>query len=126
MPITAAARPSTATTTTVLPSVAISSRLLANPSNNLIQDRRGQTPYRDRKIHVDAKITPERLEVKVADEGPGFDVAKAQALLDGATDGLDGGRGLRLMRILMDDVRFNPTGNEVVLVKNREQPAGAD
>src|SRR5204862_7889392 len=95
--------------------------LLSNPSNNLIQDRRGQTPYRDRKIHVDAKITPERLEVKVADEGPGFDVAKAQALLDGAREGLDGGRGLRLMRILMDEVRFNQAGNEVVLVKNREK-----
>jgi hypothetical protein len=27
------------------------------------------------------------------------------------------------MRILMDEVRFNPQGNEVVLVKNREQAA---
>jgi CheY-like chemotaxis protein len=98
--------------------------LLSNPATNLLQERRMQAPYRDRKIHVDAKITPERLEVKVADEGPGFDVSRAQALLDGAREGLDGGRGLRLMRILMDEVRFNPQGNEVVLVKNREQPAG--
>jgi CheY-like chemotaxis protein len=96
--------------------------LLANPTANLLQERRNQAPYRDRKIHVDAKITPERLEVKVADEGPGFDVSRAQALLDGAREGLDGGRGLRLMRILMDEVRFNQTGNEVVLVKNREKP----
>ena len=95
--------------------------LLSNPAANLLQDRRMQSPYRDRKIHVDAKITPERLEVKVADEGPGFDVSRAHALLDGAREGLDGGRGLRLMRILMDEVRFNQTGNEVVLVKNREQ-----
>jgi CheY-like chemotaxis protein len=97
--------------------------LLSNPAANLLQERRMQSPYRDRKIHVDAKITPERLEVKVADEGPGFDVSRAQALLDGAREGLDGGRGLRLMRILMDEVRFNPQGNEVVLVKNREQSA---
>jgi CheY-like chemotaxis protein len=97
--------------------------LLSNPAANLLQERRMQAPYRDRKIHVDAKITPERLEVKVADEGPGFDVSRTQALLEGVREGLDGGRGLRLMRILMDEVRFNPQGNEVVLVKNREQAA---
>lgn len=97
--------------------------LLSNPAANLLQERRMQAPYRDRKIHVDAKITPERLEVKVADEGPGFDVSRAEALLEGTRAGLDGGRGLRLMRILMDEVRFNPQGNEVVLVKNREQSA---
>jgi CheY-like chemotaxis protein len=90
--------------------------LMSGPATNLLEQRRSQKPYCDRRIHIDAKITPERLEVKVADEGPGFDVSKAQALLDG----LDGGRGLRLMRILMDEVQFNPKGNEVTLVKNRE------
>jgi len=94
--------------------------LLSSPATNMLEERRRQKPYSDRRIHVDAKITPERLEVKVADEGPGFDVSKAQALLDGAREGLDGGRGLRLMRILMDDVQFNQKGNEVTLVKNRE------
>jgi CheY-like chemotaxis protein len=99
--------------------------LLGNPTANMIDKRRMQPPYRDRKIRIDARITPERLEVTVKDDGKGFDVARAQSMLDGACNDLEGGRGLRLMRILMDEVKFNPVGNEVQLVKLRE-PAAAD
>ena len=95
--------------------------LLTDPSGDIVQQRRAAAPYCDRKIHVEARITPAQLEVKVADDGPGFDVAHAEALHDGAPDALDGGRGLRLMRILMDEIHFNPSGNEVVLIKHREQ-----
>jgi CheY-like chemotaxis protein len=99
--------------------------LLGNPTANMIQKRRTLPPYRDRKIHIDARITPERLEVTVADDGPGFDVGRAQSMLDNARDDLEGGRGLRLMKILMDEVKFNASGNEVRLVKLRE-PAAAE
>ncbi len=99
--------------------------LLGNPTANMIEKRRTQPPYRDRKIHIDACITPERLEVTVKDDGKGFDVARAQSMLDGARDDLEGGRGLRLMKILMDEVKFNAAGNEVQLIKLRE-PAAAD
>jgi CheY-like chemotaxis protein len=99
--------------------------LLGNPTANMIEKRRTLPPYCDRKIHIDACITPERLEVTVKDDGKGFDVARAQAMLDGARSDLEGGRGLRLMKILMDEVNFNAAGNEVQLVKLRE-PAAAD
>ncbi len=48
--------------------------LLAHPGTDVIQQRRSQAPYRDRRITIDARITPEQLEIKIADEGPGFDV----------------------------------------------------
>jgi CheY-like chemotaxis protein len=97
--------------------------LLGNPTANMIEKRRTQPPYRDRKIHIDAHITPERLEVTVKDDGKGFDVGRAQSMLDSARDDLEGGRGLRLMKILMDEVKFNAVGNEVKLVKLREATA---
>jgi CheY-like chemotaxis protein len=100
-------------------------KLLSQPTADIFQDRRTQSPYCDRKVRVDVRITPEEMDVKVVDEGPGFDVARAQALLDGAPEGLDGGRGLRLMKLLMDDLRFNASGNEVTLVKRRGQAASA-
>jgi len=46
-------------------------------------------------------------------------------MLDGGRSVLEGGRGLRLMKILMDEVNFNAAGNEVQLVKLRE-PAAAE
>lgn len=65
------------------------------------------------RVRVKANVTRERLVVEIADEGAGFD-------LDGCTqdpttaDHLEseGGRGLFLMRRLMDRVeRFAPSGN---------------
>jgi len=99
--------------------------LLAQPASDVIERRRRQSPYQDRTISIDARMTPEKLEVRVKDEGPGFDVSAAEALLNGAPRVLEGGRGLRLMRIMMDEVRYNESGNEVLLVKHRE-PASDD
>lgn len=103
--------------------------LLADPATEVIRARSGQRPYSERRVAVDARITPDQLEVTVADEGPGFDVASAESLLGGGPE-LGERRGLRLMRILMDEVRFNAAGNEVTLIKRREgsrerQPQGA-
>jgi anti-sigma regulatory factor (Ser/Thr protein kinase) len=99
--------------------------LLTTPPNDILHERRHQPPYRDRKVVVDARITRDKVEVKIADEGPGFDVSRAQASGNGVPDYFDGGRGLRLMRLLMDEVRYNEFGNEVLLIKHRE-PALAD
>ncbi len=93
--------------------------LLAQPTADIIQDRRTRPPYSNRHITIDARITPDQMEVRIADEGHGFDVETAQATLENPS-ALEGGRGLRLMRILMDEVHFNLSGNEVTLIKRRE------
>lgn len=49
--------------------------LVATPQNDILQQRRQQPPYRDRKVVVNARITREKVEVKIADEGPGFDIS---------------------------------------------------
>lgn len=87
---------------------------------SLIEPRRQQAPYRDRRVYVQALLTREEIRFLVRDEGPGFDPESIPKPTDlGALDG-DRGRGLALMRTFMDEVKFNEKGNEVLLVKRRE------
>lgn len=87
--------------------------------------RRLEAPYRDRRVSVTAELTPTGATFVVADEGPGFDVSALPDPTDPANLELPSGRGVLFMRTFMDDVRYNPTGNRVTLVKKRE-PHGAD
>ncbi|MEX0937748.1 MAG: response regulator [Pirellulales bacterium] len=84
-----------------------------------LQQRRSQSPYRDRKVYVHAKITRDEARFVVRDEGPGFDVAIAERATDAKALEKHSGRGLVLMHHFMDEVRFNETGNEVTMVKRR-------
>lgn len=87
---------------------------------SLIEPRRQQAPYKDRRVYVQALLTREEIRFLVRDEGPGFDPESLPKPTDlGALDG-DRGRGLALMRTFMDEVKFNEKGNEVLLVKRRE------
>ena len=83
----------------------------------LAHDRCNELPYCDRRIHVHAKVSPHEAVFVIRDEGNGFDVARWQS--DGHSSGSDQsfGRGIVLMRSIMDDVKFNSAGNEVTLVK---------
>ena len=87
--------------------------------------RRLEAPYRDRRVSVTAEITPTGATFVVADEGPGFDVSALPDPTDPANLELPSGRGVLFMRTFMDDVRYNPTGNRVTLVKKREPQAEA-
>lgn len=83
--------------------------------------RRGQPPYRDRRIHVRALYAREEVRFIVRDEGPGFPHAERLAA---ARSGLVGehGRGLTLLNTFLDQVIFNSAGNEVTLVKRCPSP----
>lgn len=88
-----------------------------NAYHDLANQRRREESYRDRHIHVHARINSEQVSITIRDDGPGFD----QSHLPDPTDPeyLDRpyGRGLLLMRTFADAVRFNDAGNEVTLVK---------
>jgi CheY-like chemotaxis protein len=83
----------------------------------LVRERQGRAPYRDRRVFVQISITPDEAKFVVRDDGRGFPVEHvlAQAGLQQETQ-----RGLVLMRTFMDDVRFNERGNEVVMTKRRK------
>lgn len=69
-----------------------------------------------KKVTVRAVFDDDAIRVTVADEGEGFDVeAVADPTLPENRD-RSHGRGLFLLRSLMDEVRYNERGNEVTLV----------
>lgn len=69
-----------------------------------------------KRVTIEVDFGRDGLRVTVADEGDGFDPgAVADPTLPGNRE-RSHGRGLFLLRTLMDDVRYNEKGNRVTLV----------
>jgi CheY-like chemotaxis protein len=86
-----------------------------------------QVPAGGRRIHVRAMFSPDEARFTIRDEGPGFDVTALPDVKSDPSRLLGGGRGLVLIRMFMDEVQFNPAGNEITMVKRRRgnlTPAG--
>lgn len=92
---------------------------------NAIQHGHRRDPGKD--VNVRFRMFPDRLEVDVYDEGPGFrledvngDITSPEHLLDLR------GRGIFIMRECMDAVNFEFTGTGTIcrLVKNRPTTNG--
>ena len=83
----------------------------------LAEERRGLSPYRERRLRVVAELNREQAVFTIEDQGPGFDPSKLPDPLDPANLERAGGRGLLLIRTFMDDVFFNEAGNQLTMVK---------
>lgn len=79
--------------------------------------RAKESPYRERRIFVEASFSPSGAEFKIRDQGPGFNPKNLPDPTDPANLHRATGRGLLLMHTFMDGVAFNETGNEVRLTK---------
>lgn len=102
----------------------VSSNLKENgdgPFLALARERRCQSPYAERRVRVVSRVTPARATFVIEDQGPGFDPAALPDPTDPEFLDRPSGRGLLLIRSFMDDVRHNPTGNRITLVKNRAE-----
>lgn len=71
----------------------------------------------DKKVKVETEITPEELIISVEDEGEGFDVDKLPDPTVEENLLKESGRGVYLIRYLMDEVRFENGGRRVVMKK---------
>jgi CheY-like chemotaxis protein/anti-sigma regulatory factor (Ser/Thr protein kinase) len=91
----------------------------------LLEERRRRSPYRERLVHVTARITPASATFIIRDEGPGFDPSTLPDPTDPACLEKPSGRGILLIRTFMDEVSHNATGNEITMVKRRRQEPGA-
>lgn len=87
--------------------------------HDLVRRRREQMPYRERHVHVHARLTPSEAVFSIRDEGPGFDPATLPDPTDPTVLERVGGRGLLLIRTFMDRVQHSPRGNEITLIKHR-------
>lgn len=88
--------------------------------HRLIGERRCQSPYRERSLHVRGVFRPGECCFTITDEGPGFD---PQAVADPTRPQnieRPHGRGLFLIRAFMDEVSFHGRGNEIRLVKRSD------
>jgi len=85
--------------------------------NKAMEDRRRTPPYRDRKILVKVSITEQGARFVITDEGPGFDPSKLPDPTSPEQLEAVCGRGVWLMRSLMDEVVYNDKGNQVTLIK---------
>ncbi len=81
--------------------------------------RRGEEPYRSRRIHVTADLDRDEAVYCIRDDGPGFDTSRLDAPFDPESLMRVGGRGLLLIRTFMDEARHNHAGNEITIVKRR-------
>ena len=74
-----------------------------------------------KKVRLSVSRTPERLTIRIADEGEGFNPMDLPDPVAGDNLMRHSGRGIFLMRAFMDDLQvrpLEPAGTEVTLVKN--------
>jgi len=90
-----------------------------DPYQECLEARLADPAYSERKLEVWVDATPDRFEVSIKDEGPGFDVAEALRTPEEALT-RQCGRGLPLIRMIMDEVRFNAAGNQIWMVLKKK------
>lgn len=86
-------------------------------TTELIEKRKQSSPYKERRVHVEAIAKKSEIRILVRDEGFGFDTTKIPQPDDPKALDSESGRGLVLMRSFTDEMTFNLEGNEVILVK---------
>jgi serine/threonine-protein kinase RsbW len=69
-----------------------------------------------KRVRIEVRVLPDSLTAQVTDEGGGFDPARVPDPTTPVNVRKVNGRGIFLMRKLMDEVHFNDRGNSVTLV----------
>ncbi len=77
----------------------------------------------DKRVTAGFEVTDEDLKIQISDEGPGLDPATLPDPLAPENILKPSGRGVFLMRAIMDEVEFRrlAPGTEITMVKHRIQ-----
>lgn len=70
----------------------------------------------DTRVSLLAEFTPEQITVRVTDQGSGFDPTSVEDPTTPANIRRPGGRGIFLIRQMMDQVEFNEDGNSITMI----------
>jgi len=71
----------------------------------------------DRQVRLAYRISPDQAEIRIADEGLGFDPGGVPDPTRDENLRRPCGRGIMLIRAYMDEVSFSSTGSEICMVK---------
>jgi len=77
----------------------------------------GNRMDKNKRVDINASITGKRLEIDIADEGNGFDPSQYLGFVVNGNLTKPKGRGIFLIKSVMDEVRYNSKGNVVTMVK---------
>jgi serine/threonine-protein kinase RsbW len=80
---------------------------------------RGNREERGKWVDVRAELYPDAIRVYVTDEGPGFDPSAIPEPIHPEQLDEAGGRGLYLIKKLVDAVQFNEQGNSICMILRR-------
>jgi serine/threonine-protein kinase RsbW len=80
---------------------------------------RGNQEAVDKWVEVRAELRADVIRVYVTDEGPGFDPSVIPEHIQPEQIDEAGGRGLFLIRKLVDAVQFNEQGNSICMILRR-------
>jgi CheY-like chemotaxis protein len=83
----------------------------------IVADRLNAAPYNERKVRYDVLINKDFIRIIITDQGPGFDITNLPIKGDPGSMVETCGRGFVLIQSLTDDVKFNPAGNQITLLK---------
>lgn len=90
--------------------------------SNLIEERRNQAPYKNRKIRIEFSLVNDKAIFVITDEGPGFDHKKYHCKTNTSNDKTYSGRGIQLTSInYVDEINYNQKGNQVTIIKKCEK-----
>ena len=87
------------------------------PRDVIYNEKRQNLEYAEKKVFIDAMVNTGMLEVKIEDEGVGFNHGELPDPTDKENVFRYHGRGIFVIKNIMDEVSFNNNGNQVTLVK---------
>lgn len=85
----------------------------------------GNRSRADKKVNIQIYVSPNRFRIRVRDEGDGFDLARVANPTQGEALLRASGRGVYLMRSIMDSVEFKEGGRVVELEKRNGNANGS-
>ena len=83
----------------------------------LADERRRATEYAARRVRIEASLSAAEVRLLIHDDGPGFNPTEVRDPREEINMDRIGGRGLLLIRSLMDEVSHNSKGNEITMIK---------
>jgi serine/threonine-protein kinase RsbW len=79
-----------------------------------------------KKVVIDYLVDQEKVEIRMTDEGAGFDPRRIPDPRVGENLYRPEGRGLLLIRSYMHTVEFNERGNSLRMIRCKSQPVPRD